>query len=310
MKTVMRVTKYILVTVFVTTMNVALAETEAKEPISDVFAGMFKHHFSKDWSFAVGTKLWIHTWQTFIVAPVEVGIDPTTGNTFFLPNSRGFVTSQTSDDIEVTPIPVASLRYKNLFVIASHYLDTDFDFPEITTAAAFVEFGVASLATDRLSASRLEWDASLGYFLHPYVAVTAGYKFIEREFPLITEFSFAGDPISVTFATGSKTEISGPIVGLIASVPIGRGFGVYGSFAYGFLESDFLDATGREFSDEQSQPYILAEGGFTYTYGADSITCRPGCHCLRRPSMRVIAIRPLIPKPAASAISMTKKAAT
>jgi hypothetical protein len=58
-------------------------------------------------------------------------------------------------------------------------------------------------------------------------------------------------------------------VGLIATVPIGRGFGVYGNFAYGFLEADFLDATGEEISDEQSQPYILAEGGFTYTHGAD-----------------------------------------
>ena len=116
-----------------------------------------------------------------------------------LPNSRGFVASRTSSDTEATLIPVASLRYKNLFITASHYLDTNFDFPENTTVATIQDpmvedsFVVTDiLRTSKLSAGRLEWDASLGYFLHPYVAVTAGYKFIEQDYTetVTTTFRF------------------------------------------------------------------------------------------------------------------------
>lgn len=63
-------------------------------------------------------------------------------------------------------------------------------------------------------------------------------------------------------------------MGLVASAPLGAGFGVYGNFAYGFLQSDFEQKIGQreiDLGDEESQPYILFEGGFTYTHTTEHL---------------------------------------
>jgi hypothetical protein len=255
-------------------------------------AGIFEHHFTQDFSASVGTKIWIHDWETTQPVPVELGRDRAP-----LPDSHGFIAASTSEGVDVTPIPVVSLRYKNLFVTGSHYVGTDFEFPEMTIAEP-TRFPTAT--TQKTWASRLEWDASIGYFLHPYVAVTAGYKFIEQEFLTTGRTGSSLGPPGIeprigpprdrpvfagTFSNESETEISGPFVGLVTSAPIGRGFGIYGLFAYGFLESNFEQVRDRFTSlkgdvteegaldrgDEESQPYILLEGGFSYTHAMDHL---------------------------------------
>jgi len=57
----------------------------------------------------VGTKIWIHDWETTQPVPVELDRSGTP-----LPDSHGFIAASTSDGVDVTPIPIVSLRYKNL----------------------------------------------------------------------------------------------------------------------------------------------------------------------------------------------------
>lgn len=79
----------------------------------------------------------------------------------------------------------------------------------------------------------------------PHLAFTVGYKEIKQSFvSTATETDFLRQPgqefiprPAVTAA--STTDISGPTLGLVGSAPIGSGFGAYGSFAYGFLETEF-----------------------------------------------------------------------
>ncbi|MCI0562267.1 MAG: hypothetical protein MN733_27590, partial [Nitrososphaera sp.] len=161
----------------------------------------------------------------------------------------GPVTTFLSKDSEPTPIPVVSVKYKNFFVSSSYYPETEFEFEDSSE--------IPDLLTIQTSAEREEWDVALGYFLTPYLAFTAGYKDIEQTF--VDTITFIGEPPIVT--EPSTTDISGPTLGLVGSAPIGSGFGVYGSFAYGFLESEF-----EGISEDFDTPYVVAEGGVTYTH--------------------------------------------
>jgi hypothetical protein len=184
----------------------------------------------KDFSIAIGTKLWFNEWTTW-----DVGSTNAAGGRV--------ITSHDSDDYEFTPIPVISVKYQELFVSASYFVDTDYNFPTLSV------FG------DRLD--RNEWDVAVGYYiLPPYLALTVGFKEIKQEFD----------------DTNAEFKIDGPTVGFVGAVPMKWGFSLYSSFAYGFLEmeADFFEGNTPGDDDRDSQ-YWLVETGIAYTHNLQNL---------------------------------------
>jgi hypothetical protein len=154
----------------------------------------------KDFSIAIGTKLWFNEWTTWDVAPIDINFDGVI-NEF----DRFDVTSNEADGYELTLIPALSVKYHEFFVSASYFVDTAYRFPTLVD-----EF------------DRREWDVTTGYYLFPpYLALTIGFKQIQRTIPGPAPF---GD---------IEFQVDGPIVGFAGAAPIKWGFSLYTSFAYG-----------------------------------------------------------------------------
>ena len=189
----------------------------------------------KDFSVSIGTKLWFNEWTTWDTPDIT----NVTG--------QRVITSHDSGDFkEFTPIPVFSIKYQDLFVSASYFSHTNYNFPTLNS-----------------DVERLEWDVTAGYYvLPPYLALTVGFKRIEQQFS------------SLDF------DIDGPTVGFAGAVPMKWGFSLYSSFAYGFMknESDFfeirtrglLDVPGSGDDDRDSQ-YWLVETGIAYTHNLQNL---------------------------------------
>ena len=103
---------------------------------------------------------------------------------------------------ELTPILLGSIRYKNFFVSASHFLDTNYNIKTQLTGAS-VDVG------------RNETDLNIGYYVLPSLSLSLGYK----------EVKFDGGLGDAKYA--------GPVIGISGYGSMGSGFGLYGSFAYG-----------------------------------------------------------------------------
>ncbi|MDQ3776233.1 MAG: hypothetical protein M3461_18690 [Pseudomonadota bacterium] len=183
-------------------------------------------------------------------------------------------------DREPVPIPQLSVRYQWLIVTGSYYSKTGFDFgtsEAIVRRISFVEVTEETLSRTEFETSgeRYEWDASAGIYVHPYVAILGGYKKVRQEFDTTTTVTDSpGTAASRTFSfrTFDDIDIEGPTIGIAASVPIGGGFGMYGSYAHGFMdtkirtvfeEGDFPSETSPDFDTT----YNVAEVGFSYTHG-------------------------------------------
>jgi len=95
--------------------------------------------------------------------------------------------------------------------------------------------------------TRKEFDLNLGYFVTPGVAFTLGYKKIEQ-----------GDGPDVY-------ALSGPVLGVSGTAPLGRDFALYGSFGMGWMKS-----TGSS-TVKFDADYRLSELGLAYTIPAGSI---------------------------------------
>jgi hypothetical protein len=195
----------------------------------------------KDFTISIGTKLWFNEWTTWDTDDVDFieGLG--------LIRASRQITSHSSDGYEFTPIPVVSVKYQELFVSASYFVRTDYDFPTLLT-----------------DADRYEWDVAVGYYLlPPYLALTVGFKEINQK-----------------FGGGAEFEINGPTVGFTGAVPMKWGFSLYSSFAYGFMKSEseffetgeIIDQFGQILQapltpddDDRDAAYWLVETGVAYT---------------------------------------------
>ncbi|MGH8566443.1 MAG: hypothetical protein ACREXU_00120, partial [Gammaproteobacteria bacterium] len=149
-----------------------------------------------------------------------------------------------------------------------------------TDGGGCCDAGAESTAVVSTSGDRYEWDASGGIYIHPYVAILGGYKKVRQEID-----SFVTQE-SVDLVTGfrrtdsarsfSDIDIEGPTIGIAASVPIGRGFGVYASYAHGFMEATIRDVQRSPVDQELGggeldATYDVAELGFSYTHGTQGL---------------------------------------
>lgn len=199
----------------------ALAEETAGSDTSfgQTMADAFATDWSKDFSVSVGTKLWFNTWNTW--NPEVFATVDRQGNVIDV--NRG-IGSYTSGD-RLTPIPVVSAKWKDLFVSGSYFTQTDYSFQGLAPATNY------------------QWDVNLGYYvLPPYLALTVGYKDVHQSFGSM-DFDF-----------------NGPTLGFVGAVPMKWGFSLYTNFAYGFFE---LQQKG--FSDRNSAYWLIEGGvAYTY----------------------------------------------
>ena len=220
----------------------------------------------KDFTVAVGLKLWINEWNTWRTPNLTIaGLTPLRGAN---------VSTLTSDSHgEVSPIPSLTVRYKDFFLSGSYLTQTDYSFPEQTDKVDFqnsaITFGY------KLAGSRKEWDVILGYQILPGLALTTGYKEINQAFyqeGCAASFAGASQNCPQT-ASGNKlldarVTYGGPTLGITGSAALDRerfpGLGVYGSFAYGWLGANYTRSGAAQSVGDVD--YYVGELGFTYTH--------------------------------------------
>ena len=175
-------------------------------------------------------------------------------------------------DIEPVPIPQLSARYKWLFVTGSYYSKTEFDFEptfeghESWTRPEFLATRFVYRSAEA-SGERYEWDAAGGIYVHPYVAILGGYKKVRQSIDQILRTTdLFGTSVGSSF---SKIDIEGPTIGIAGSVPIGHGFGMFLTYAHGFMDAEITDNGGP--TSEFDADYDVAEAGFSYTHGMDQL---------------------------------------
>jgi hypothetical protein len=210
-------------------------------------AGGFKTgSWLDDVHFNAGVKVWVNRWQSWFAT------------------SGAGKRALTSDDTEMTPIPFASVRYKDFFATGSYFAETEYGFNDFDTRSDTVVGDI------NYTAKRREWDGSVGYMVLPNLAITAGYKDIRQSFTNEKLNYFTGEVEEARFSP-LYFNFKGPIVGLAGSVPIGHGIGLYGSFAYGWLRESAGQVNNRGRKKTETADYVLAEGGLSYTHNMENL---------------------------------------
>jgi hypothetical protein len=248
----MKAVKTILILVCVVLVGMCVkvkAADEGAAPTGKMQVLLESDQKNRDWKVMFGVKAWANEWDV----PVEFrAID----KTYIL---------EFESDSAVTPIPALLVWYRNFFIGGSYLLDTDYDFTPQRLAWWYIDDGeVINNFTDLdVSGSRKEWDVNIGYFITPNIAVSLGYKSLERE--LTTTWTGVTD--STSFSTlNYPLSVKAPIVGISASAPIKDKFNLYGNLAYGWLSGD-ATYEGTDFTNnlDVDGNYVFGELGFGYT---------------------------------------------
>jgi len=214
----------------------------------------------------------------------------------------------TSQDYQATPIPYLSARYGRFFISGSYYSTTSFQYPTVVntstmtqtdyvrpftvnngiitpTGAPYQVQGVNTTTSNSIfnvSASRQEWDISLGYYVIPHLALTVGYKnadynwTYQQQYITIFNSTNAFAPSGSSIASQSYNvaqNFSGPTLGLVGSLPLDYGFGLYGSYAHGFLVWDTSPVYSSSYLHNSSgADYDVAELGVTYSPNMEALS--------------------------------------
>ena len=220
-------------------------------------------------------KVWLNEWSrdSFIS---ELALGDADGGTPVVVLVDDTAPDSQESDIEPVPIPQLSVRYKWLFVTGSYYSKTEFDF-EPTFGRTRVVDSAGNPVGDpilRYRALKLQASDTSGMLqagsmctpTSPSWAVTRKYaklliKYYEQRICL---------GHSVT-SSSSNIDIEGPTIGIAGSVPIGRGFGMYATYAHGFMDADISDVAWPGTRIEFDADYDVAEAGFSYTHGMDQL---------------------------------------
>jgi hypothetical protein len=118
-----------------------------------------------------------------------------------------------------------------------------------------------------VTGKREEWDVNLGYFLTPNVALSIGYKNLDRK---VDENIRVFDSENGNYYSyyDYPQSVGAPIIGLAASLPISKGFNFYGNFAYGILSGDGKYTDNKDFNNkfDLDGNYYFSEIGFNYSF--------------------------------------------
>jgi hypothetical protein len=177
-------------------------------------AGM-AHAQDSGLSVSVGVKAWNTQWDTFSYQDIGGG---------------NLVVTQSPAHEKIVLVPQLSLRYLDFVGSISMYPSTELTF------------------LDGSHGTRKEFDANLGYYVLPNVALTLGYKKLEQ-----------GD-------SNNLYQLSGPVIGISGTAPLGKDFALYGAFGLGRLKTTSASTVHFDSAD-----YRLSELGVAYTVATPSI---------------------------------------
>jgi hypothetical protein len=233
-----------------------------------------------DLHLSVGFRTWFNSWTS----PGRVG-----RNTVVVSGPEGETTTEIASDLFETSsdgiayIPTVGLRYKDFFVSTSGFFGTDYraDVFGVRRVGARVE-GPPFLTghpTVDMRSDRKELDVNVGYYIHPWIGLSAGYKYIDMDFKMVGEPSIAN-----SFVGKFSFDYHGPILGASVNVPIPEGgflppgFSLYGNGAGGYLWAHGSTGaltprgTGAQTRFESANElanhafYGLLEGGLAYKF--------------------------------------------
>ncbi len=195
---------------------------------------------TSEFFMAIGYKVWLTGWQSYTPSYVPQGGANYTSYYESAPAS----------------MPSLSMKYKGFFMSASTLSADDFDFPAYTDMVSLNGAGnTSTLIETKYKVSRDEMDINIGYYVHPSVGFTIGYKEITQEFKGMTK-SVAGLPLIYNNAP-SKTLYDGVTFGVVGNAAIGHGITLYGNGVAGVLSMKFEPAS----TDDYSAMYEAAELG-------------------------------------------------
>ena len=163
-------------------------------------------------------------------------------------------------------IPTLGVRYKDFFASASGMFATAYKF-DVPSTFTQLHGGLTGFG-----ASRQEADVNFGYYIHPMLGVSIGYKGIFQT--LRIESPPAGGPTGSGCSipiepSQQKYNYNGPTVGLSTNVPLGEGgLGLlpWGLNLYGNSGGGYMNATAS-FKCAQlgnHAAYFVVEGGLAY----------------------------------------------
>ena len=200
-----------------------------------------------DWSLSVGYKMWLNTWQQGFVSIPKLG----TG-----------VNIRVADAFALGSIPNAVLRYKDFFISSSAMFTPEYDFKSqsVTGQVAGIPF------TTRLKTrgSRVDTDVTLGYYIHPSIALLTGYKGVYQH--LDTESSI---PFPSALNPGKHVQLNyhGITFGASIGVPIPAagwlpsGFALYATGAGGPM---WFNSNNSKIVKDITAIYGTIDAGITY----------------------------------------------
>jgi len=209
--------------------RLALAQTPGQQPTDRTV------QVANDLHFTVGYRAWFNSWTT----PGKVRL----GGIF------GAIPLETTSDA-IGSIPTVGVRYKDFFVSASGFFANDY-------TADLVRLGNVNF--DQHS-KRREADVNVGYYIHPWIALSAGYKHIGMD------VTIQGIPSNLFEAS---YRYNGPTLGAAVSIPIPEGgllpsgLTVYGNGAGGYLWTHGNTQNGASLVSNHAF-YSVLEGGLAY----------------------------------------------
>jgi hypothetical protein len=223
------------------------AQTPGEPPLKETTLQL-----SDDLHFAVGLRLWFNTWEdqkfiTEVPVPNQGTVGSGTGAvlTGFTGNAIGY-------------LPTLGVRYKNFFVSASGMFANGYNFDGHPLGADF-----------NFSGNRQEVDVNFGYYIHPMLAVSIGYKGIFQKLNTPA-------PLTGVFTSELKWSSNGIVSGLSANVPLPEegllpsGFSLYGTGGGGYVWQSYPSGTPflDPFLDLGNHGfYGVMEGGIAYKPG-------------------------------------------
>lgn len=175
-------------------------------------------------------------------------------------------------------IPTLGLRYKDFFISASGMFATAYKFnvplafTEQSTPTPQFKPGEPGFVPGDTSftASRQEADVNFGYYIHPMIAASIGYKGTFQTLHIQNNL-VGGHPRFRPEPTPSqiKYTYNGPTVGLSTNVPLGEGglgllpwgLNVYGNAGGGYL---FTSTSYQPVDIGNHAAYGVVEGGLAY----------------------------------------------
>jgi hypothetical protein len=282
--------------------------TLADDSQDAIFSPLLKSHFGKDhFGATVGYKAWFNTWDLPMFfrgkSPSEQDLIATVRSETEISHIPVLLFRYNNFFISGSYFPKTDYNLSKMKVLYNIGINNDIYLsspsPTHDSEARFIIYdpNEPKLASSpvrakipieyRISAERSEWDITAGYHISQNLAITVGYKNIKRLYsqqvyrPSFPVIDVSGEePISFsqerTGKMESDSEGNGVTLGLIGSVPLGRGFGLYGNFAYGWLETDEYFSSSTEINGKtievpeapsfsHDNNYYLGEMGLAYS---------------------------------------------